>query len=237
VRVAAAIWVLLLLVSACDRDDGVTPLGPEVISWSEGQTVVCFGTSLTYGWGSGCRILPPRSCEADSSYPASLQRRLRLDVINMGIPAATTSAGLLNVAQVLGRSPALVLLEFGANDLFQDVPVGEARADLRDIIQAFSDHGIPVALLSFVHPDMLDLTPTGHRLEQRQNEAVAYHRMLVGLAAEFALPLVDNLLEGVWWQEDLMHDQVHPNGRGYLLMEQNVFAALESLFAASGMLR
>ena len=58
---------------------------------------------------------------------------------------------------------------------------------------------------------------------------MAYHQLLLALADEFGLPIVEFIFEDIWWNEELMFDSVHPNGRGYLLMEGNVVRGLHGL--------
>lgn len=234
--VGLAVWL-----SACD---GGKSVGPDVgddgqaIEWTAENSIVCLGTSLTFGYGSGCKQLPPpASCDADSAYPALLQERLRLPVVNMGIPLSTSGGGLGRLGGVFAHNPVLVIIEFGGNDLIRGVQVETARANMVGMIEGIQRRGVKVALLGFLHPDMIELTPPGHRLERDVAGALAYHEMLTGLAEEYELPLVDYILEGVWWEADLMYDDVHPNGRGYLLMEENIFHGLEETFQASGMIR
>ena len=155
----------------------------------------------------------------------------------MGVPLSTSGDGLERLERVFDHDPALVILEFGGNDLIRGIEVGSARANMMAMIEEIQRRGVRVALLGFLHPDMIALTPPGHRLEWDVATALAYHEMLAGLAAEYELPLVDYILKGIWWEADLMYDDVHPNGRGYLLMEENIFRGLEETFQASGMVR
>ena len=231
-----------LLVAACGDDGADNPLSaPQaaIVEWREGQTVVALGTSLTFGFGSGCKVFPfDRNCALpDSSFPALLQTRLQLPVVNLGVPGATTRDGLLRMPEALGHDPALVLIELGANDMFQAVAVAEARANLGEIIAGFRREGVAVALLSFAHTDMIDNTPPGHFLTAQIAEAMAYHQMQLSLAAEFGVPIVEYIFEDIWWREELMSDPVHPNGRGYLLMEGNIARGLDDFLAASDLLR
>ena len=57
--------------------------------------------------------------------------------------------------------------------------------------------------------------------------------MLLALADEFGLPIVEYIFEGIWWKEELMFDSVHPNGRGYLQMEGNVVRGLHGFLVAN----
>ena len=234
--VGLAVWL-----SACDSGKSVDPVASDdgrEIAWTAENSIVCLGTSLTFGYGSGCKQFPqPASCDADSAYPALLQERLRLPVVNMGVPLSTSGDGLGRLERIFDHDPALVILEFGGNDLIRGIEVETARVNMVAMIEGIQRRGVRVALLGFLHPDMIALTPPGHRLGRDVAEALAYYEMLAGLAEEYELSLVDYILEGIWWEADLMYDDVHPNGQGYLLMEENIFHGFEEIFQASGMIR
>lgn len=227
--------------SACGRDaaeNAVGPGQPLAVEWREGDVIVALGTSLTFGYGAGCKVLPLRSdCAADSAYPALLSERLLLPIVNLGQPGATTRDGLLRTEDAIARVPVLALIEFGGNDLIQGIAVEEARANLEKMIDRFHAEGIAVALLSSSHPEMIKNTPAGHRLEGLSSEALSYYAMLVDLAARRRVPLVEYLFEGIWWERELMYDSLHPNGAGYLRMEENILRALRDFLHANRMLK
>ncbi len=232
---------LILWVSGCGQDaaeNAVGPGQPLSIEWREGDVIVALGTSLTFGYGAGCKVLPARSdCAADSAYPALLAKRLLLPIVNLGQPGATTRDGLLRTEDAIALAPVLALIELGGNDLIQGIAVEEARANLEKMIDRLHAEGIAVALLSSSHPDMIESTPAGHRLADLVSEALAYHAMLVDLAAARDLPLVEFLFEGIWWQRELMYDSLHPNGVGYLRMEENILRSLGDFLNANRMLK
>ena len=241
-----AVWhcctAVLLLLAACSDNGDDNPLSaPQqaAVEWREGQTIVALGTSLTFGFGSGCKVIPfDFACALpDSAYPAQLAARLKLPLVNLGVPGATTRDGLLRLPEALGHDPALALDELGANDMFQGVATAEARANLTAIIEGFRREGVAVALLSFAHPDMIDTTPADHWLQNRIEDGLAYHQLQLDLAADYGLPIVEFIFEGIWWRADLMFDSVHPNGRGYLLLEDNIARGLGDFLAASDLLR
>ena len=155
IHALAFLFVLILLAcdsskpSAPDAEDGLA------IEWTEGNTIVCMGTSLTFGFGEGCKVLPPReNCEADSSYPSLLQKRLKIPVVNLGAPFARAADGVRRLDEALARRPVLALLEFGGNELFNGTSVAEVRADLAIMIERLQGAGVRVALPSFVQPDL-----------------------------------------------------------------------------------
>lgn len=229
-------WLIWL---SCSGD---TPTGGEIgqplrVEWQEGDVIVAMGTSLTFGYGSGCRVLPPRSpCSGDSSYPTLLSDVLRLPIINLARPRSTTVEGLAQMSEALQLNPVLVLLEYGANDLIQGVPLEQARDNLSRMIERFHEEGSAVILLSALHPDMVDKTPQGHQLQRLEEGTLAYHAMVVELADTYELPLVEYLFEGVWWERELMFDGLHPNGMGYLIMKENILSSLRAYFVANDMM-
>jgi acyl-CoA thioesterase I len=238
IAIALLLWVGW---SGCGQDaakNSVGPGQPLSVEWREGDVVVALGTSLTFGYGAGCKVLPLRAdCAADSAYPALLSERLLLPIANLGQPGATTRDGLLRTEDALALAPVLALVEFGGNDLIQGIAVEEARANLEMMVDRFHAAGIAVVLLSSFHPDMIENTPAGHRLEGLSSEALSYYAMLVDLAARRRLPLVEYLFEGIWWKRELMYDSLHPNGMGYLRMEENILRGLRDFLHANRMLK
>ena len=81
--------------------------GPEPVTL-KGENIICFGDSLTFGTGA------PRA----KSYPAQLAKMLGNPVINSGIPGDTTARALQRLDRdVLSKSPRIVLITLGGNDL------------------------------------------------------------------------------------------------------------------------
>ncbi len=228
---------IALLGCSGDAPNPVDPGQPARIEWGEGDVIVAMGTSLTFGYGSGCRVLPPRvPCAGDSAYPTLLSADLRLPIVNLAQPRSTTRDGLALLSETLLHNPVLVLLEYGANDLIRGVSVEDARANMQQIIERLHAEGSAVALISALHPDMIESTPTGHRLQSMSEPLLDYHAMVVDLADQYQLPLVEYLFEGIWWNAQLMFDELHPNGRGYLIMKENVLSSLRGFLAANEMI-
>lgn len=231
-----ALCVALLGCSA-DAPKAMDPGQPARIEWGEGDVIVAMGTSLTFGYGSGCKVLPPRvPCAGDSAYPTLLSADLRLPIVNLAQPRSTTRDGLVLLSEALLHEPVLVLLEYGANDMIQGVPVEQARANLQQMIERLHAVGSAVVLLSALHPDMIEGTPTGHRLQSMAAPLLDYYTMAVDLADQYQLPLVEHLFQGIWWDAQLMFDELHPNGRGYLIMKENVLSSLRGFLAANEMI-
>ena len=104
------------------------PSGYEIVNVDPvGETIVCFGDSLTYGTGA----------TRDNAYPAQLSRLIGREVINAGVPGETTAAALRRVEEIIPLKPGVVMITLGGNDLKNGVNRGEAFRNLEQIIRKF----------------------------------------------------------------------------------------------------
>jgi len=92
------------LASGCERGGSFSDIRN---LQSRGETVICFGDSLTEGVGAG----------SGEDYPSLLERQLKLPIVNAGRRGDTAADALSRVEQeVLARNPRLVIVLFGGND-------------------------------------------------------------------------------------------------------------------------
>lgn len=133
--------VILILAAACGCS-GSTPKyaanSPAVPSSSPSAetpaadtrpVIVCFGDSLTAGYG----------VDRDRSYPADLQRDLDAEgfhyrVVNMGVSGDTTKDGLARLPRVIAAKPEIVVVEFGGNDGLRGLPLSDTQKNLDTIV-------------------------------------------------------------------------------------------------------
>src|SRR4051794_37272501 len=144
-------------------------------------TLVCFGDSITAGFG----------LDAGQSYPDLLQqdldqRGLRYRVVNLGVSGDTTQDGLARVPMALAEKPAFVLLELGGNDGLRGIPLAITRANLAQMIEAFQAAGARIVLAG------MSLPPNYGAAFIRKFEA-----MYRELAAKYKLVFIPFLLEGI----------------------------------------
>jgi len=218
------------------------------VPWTDQNSIVCFGTSLTYGYGAGGRGGIPgpvwagspgnNTVVVDSSYPRFLQEELRINVFNQGYVGAEASDGitLLNDS-VLSKKPVIVLLEFGANEILREVAVHEADSVLSLLIVDIAQSGSQVVLMSFINPAMTRFMRNGYWTTQDSIRAIEYYNMLSDLSIRYSLPFISYPLRGVFGYPQLMSDNLHPNGMGYKIMEENIYQALSATFQKNGMLK
>lgn len=176
--------------------------------------IVCFGDSLTAGYG----------LSAGQSYPDYLQKALdaagrRYRVVNQGISGDTTSGGVDRVAVALAQKPRLVVLALGANDGLRGLPLQTTRANLDAMLAAFQKSGAKVLLAGITLP---------------RNYGADYIRrfdaIFPELAKKYRVPLLPFLLEGVALNPKLMQgDGMHPNAEGCRRVAELVLRHLRPL--------
>jgi acyl-CoA thioesterase-1 len=182
---------------------------------SDGRpAIVCFGDSLTAGFG----LDPGRS------YPDLLQHELdregyRYRVVNQGVSGDTTQDGLERLPMVLAEHPQIVVLEFGANDGLRGQPVSLAEKNQAQIIEALQKAGARVVLAGMTLPP-----------NYGPEYLTRFNGMYPELAKRYRLPLIPFLLADVAAKPNLMQrDGLHPNAEGTRLVVQNVLRVLEPL--------
>ncbi len=98
---------------------------PSLLAAAPTKTLVCFGDSVTAGYG----------LDADKSYPAALQRLLakRGDawrVVNQGVSGNTTKDAAARVNSIVALHPDVVVVEFGGNDGLRGLPLDVTEKNL-----------------------------------------------------------------------------------------------------------
>jgi acyl-CoA thioesterase I len=166
--------------------------------------VVCFGDSLTEGVGA----------VKGQDYPSLLARQLSYPVINAGRRGDTTRDALPRLAdEVLAHHPRLVIVFLGGKDFLRQIPLGETKKNLEEIIRRIQDEGAIVAI-------------AGMRLGLFTDE---YGPVYQELAERHGSLLIDEALKGVLSDPKLRSDPIHPNGAGYGLLAERIAKAVKPL--------
>lgn len=180
-----------------------------------GASVVCFGDSLTYGYG----------VERGQDYPSVLSRLIEVPVVNAGVDSNSSAAGLSRMQKdVLSQRPYLVLIEFGANDFLQQVPIDVSVRNISRMIEAVQAQG---SIAAVVDPS------AGMVLRE-------YRARLSRLAAEKGALFIPDVFHGILTNPSLKSDFVHPNAEGYRQIAERIivwirpYLARRSTAAGSG---
>jgi len=169
--------------------------------------IVCFGDSLTAGYGT----------ELGKSYPDYLQADLdakgyHYRVVNEGISGNTTKDGVERVDSIVAMRPALVVVEFGGNDGLRGLRIEDSRANLDKIVSTLKASDTKIVLAGITLPP-----DYGPDYIQQFNETYAL------LAKKYNVPLLPFLLKGVFGIDGMMQrDNTHATAEGNKVVANNV---------------
>lgn len=176
--------------------------------------VVCFGDSLTAGYG----------VEAGQSYPDYLQRALdragyHYRVVNEGVSGNTTKDGVDRLAGVVALKPAVVVLEFGGNDGLRGLKVESTRANLAVMIAGLKSAGAKVVLAGITLPP--DYGP------DYVNSFTASYPVL---GRKFGVPVLPFILQNAYGVPGMIQgDGIHATDKGNQIVARNVLPLVEPL--------
>lgn len=186
--------LLVTLLSGCSGRE-IKNIG------SGGRTIICFGDSLTYGYGA----------DRGQDYPSVLAKMLHRQVINAGVSGDTSTGGLSRIeSDVLRKDPFLVIVEFGANDFLGKIPQKETAAHVAQMIDMIQEKGAMVALVDI-----------SAGLLFREYQAV-YARIARAKGAIF----IPGVFRGIITNPSLKSDFLHPNAEGYKIIAARIYQAV-----------
>jgi lysophospholipase L1-like esterase len=165
------------------------------------DTIICFGDSLTFGTGA----VP------GMDYPSQLSKMILKPVINAGAPGDTTASALTRLQRdVLSRSPDMVLITLGGNDLKNGVAKDVAFKNLKRIVKSIQGQGARVII-------------GGLRFPLRDR---GFARGYKDLADQSGAVLIPDIFKDIIGNRRFMSDPIHPNGNGYKIMAQRFLEAM-----------
>jgi len=175
------------------------------------QVIVCFGDSLTAGYGAPAGQSYPDFLESDLN-----EQGLHPRIVNRGITGATSKDALGQLPSILALHPDIAVVEFGANDGLRGAPASLIQANLETIIQALQQAHVRVMLAGIFMP------PNYGPDYVRQFDAI-----YPTLARKYKVPLMPFILKDVYGISSLMSgDGIHPNSEGYQIIARNVMPVL-----------
>lgn len=189
---------------------------PENSTDNAAPVILCFGNSLTAGYG----------LEEDQAWPALLQYRLDslnydYEVVNAGLSGETTSGGLNRIEWVLNREVDILILELGANDMLRGLSVENTKENLiaiLDIVLA-KNPNTQIIIAGMMSPPNMGL--------EYENQ---FNKIYPDLARRYNAELIPFFLEGVASVEELnLPDGKHPNIEGQKIVLMNVWRALNAI--------
>jgi len=168
---------------------------------SKGKIIVCFGDSITFGYGAN----------KGEDYPAHLAKLVGLEVINSGIDGDTSQEGLKRIdTDALDREPFLVIIEFGGNDFLRKVPKESTLENISKMVDKAQAAGAMVAVVDISAGMLLG----------------DYRAGLSKLARTKGTIYVPSIFKGILTNPNLKSDFIHPNAQGYKVIAERVYKAI-----------
>ncbi|WP_316821847.1 arylesterase [Pedobacter gandavensis] len=180
------------------------------------KTILCFGTSLTAGYG----------LDVKEAFPALIQEKidaagLPYTVINAGLSGETSAAGNSRIDWLLKQPVDLLILELGANDGLRGLPILETKKNLQEITdkvrKKYPEAKIVLAGMQ-IPPSM------------GAKYADEFKSLFPDLARKNDMKLVPFLLQGVGGVPKLnQEDGIHPTAEGQKILAENVWSVLKPI--------
>jgi len=178
-------------------------------------TILALGDSLTTGYG-----LAPENSFAFRLEQALTEDGLEVQVINGGVSGDTAHDGLMRLKSLIRHNPDLVIVEFGANDIYMGLPIAEVRTSLEKIIDICQKSGARVLLTGVL--SLLDLN---------DDYSMKFHQVFEDVAQSKGLAFLPDFLPGIPGNPDLtLPDGIHPNESGVKRMVENILPMLRSMW-------
>lgn len=168
---------------------------------SRGKNIICFGDSITLGYGAA----------PGEGFPAILNKMLGLPVINSGIDGDTTQEALRRLkSDVLESKPLLVIIEFGGNDFLRRIPFKQTIKNIEEMVKRIEASGAMVAIADISSSILMS----------------DYGKEYKRLSREYHAIYIPGLLRGIITNPDLKSDFIHPNSQGYKMVAHRIYRAI-----------
>ncbi len=165
---------------------------------SSGKEIICFGDSITFGYG-----VNPKD-----AYPAVLSEWLNMPVVNSGIDGDTTDQALKRLTpDVLEKDPLLVIVEFCGNDFIEKIPKQVTISNISLMVDKIQEQGAMVAIVDI---------SAGMFLAQYRMD---FHRLAQKKDAIFIPGVLDKIITNPSMKSDFLH----PNAKGYRLVAERIY--------------
>lgn len=183
-------------------------------SFAAGPRIMVFGDSLTAGLG-----LSPRESFVGQMQAALEEAGVEAELVNAGASGDTSATGRARLDWALGDMPDGVILELGANDMLQGLPVSEIEANLDAILAELTRRHLPVLLVGMKANRSLGA-----------DYVSGFDALYPALAEKYHTLFYPFFLEGVALDPSLNQpDLMHPNAKGVAVIVRRMLPDVEKL--------
>jgi len=187
---------------------------PRSLQAADRPVLVCFGDSITAGYG----------LQTGQAYPDYLQQKLdslgfHYRVNNQGTSGATTKDALADVHSIVLMHPEIVIVEFGGNDGLRGLPPDQTRRNLNQVLTTLENAHIKVLLAGITLPPNYG-SDYIHAFDQVFRDLAAQHHPAF-------VPMIYKDLVHV--PNTIQADGIHPTALGSQIIVETLLPALKPL--------
>jgi len=176
--------------------------------------ILALGDSLTAGYG-----LAPQDSFASRLEQALRQEDREVRVVNGGVSGDTAQDGLRRLKNLLRHEPDLVIVQFGANDMYMGLSAEEVRAGMEKIIDLCRERKALVLLAGIISLQTAD-----------DDYNQKFHRVFEEVAGNKDVPLLKDFMPGIPGNPEFtLADGIHPNEAGVDEMVKNILPLLRTM--------
>ena len=178
------------------------------------KTLLVYGDSLSAGYGLK---------DINQGWVQLLQEKIDQqqypwNVVNISISGETSAGGLSRLRDTLDATkPDLVLLELGANDGLQGIPLTSFKSNMEQMIALITEHDSDIILFEMQIPPNYGPVYTKR-----------FTQVFAELGNQWDIPVVPFFLDGVAGHRSLnQSDGIHPTEKAQPRLLANVWPVLE----------
>ncbi|AVI51968.1 arylesterase [Pukyongia salina] len=186
---------------------------------SKSKTILCFGDSITAGYGLD---------DSNEAYPALLQKKidsleLNYTVINSGLSGETTAGGRSRLSWVMKQKVDIFLLELGGNDGLRGIPLTETKANLKAIIETIQTESPNTRIILAG----MELPPN-----MGKDYTTEFRELFAEIASQYDVAFIPFILKDVGGIKALnQNDGIHPTAEGHKIVANTVWEVLRPMVA------
>ena len=173
---------------------------------SKGKNIICFGDSITFGYGAN----------EGEDYPTELAKMVDIPVINAGIDGDTSIEAMKRLeSDVLDRDPLLVIIEFSGNDFLRKITQEETLKNIEEMVDKIQAKGAMVAVADI---------SAGMFLRE-------YRIALKKICSKKQAIFIPGILSGIITNPSMKSDFIHPNAQGYKTIAHKIYLVIKPYLA------
>ena len=198
--------------------------------------LVFLGENVTAGYNADIQD----SDNFSKAYPAVLQERLKINVLNSSVSYMSTADTLARVSEdVLKYDPDIVVINLGFRDFFDKVDPMDTTRNLQNIINILRQGDRKIYITRFYDERLLRFTMDDWELSAREqaNLLSTYDTMFRNLSRNNNIDLITGIWDGLEYEDTIGEDYDNPTVEGQKIMAGNFFRALRPYLEANNFLK